>query len=92
MNELDQVKDYLQSLQNRIVAELEQLDGTGVFRRDAWDRAEGGGGISCILSDGAVFEQAGVSRTFSATNYRRQPVKRDLNLSVSIFRQSAYRS
>ena len=60
MNELDQVKDYLQSLQNRIVAELEQLDGTGVFRRDAWDRAEGGGGISCILSDGAVFEQAGV--------------------------------
>lgn len=60
MNELDQVKDYLQSLQNRIVAELEQLDGTGVFRRDAWDRAEGGGGISCILSDGAIFEQAGV--------------------------------
>lgn len=60
MNELDQVKDYLQSLQNRIVAELEQLDGTGVFRRDAWDRAEGGGGISCVLSDGAVFEQAGV--------------------------------
>lgn len=60
MNELDQVKDYLQSLQNRIVAELEHLDGTGVFRRDAWDRAEGGGGISCILSDGAVFEQAGV--------------------------------
>lgn len=60
MNELDQVKDYLQSLQNRIVAELEQLDGTGVFRRDAWNRAEGGGGISCVLSDGAVFEQAGV--------------------------------
>ena len=27
MNELDQVKDYLQSLQSRIVAELEQLDG-----------------------------------------------------------------
>ena len=60
MNEFDQVKDYLQSLQNRIVAELEQLDGSGVFRRDAWDRPGGGGGISCILSDGAVFEQAGV--------------------------------
>ena len=27
MNELEQVKDYLQSLQSRIVAELEQLDG-----------------------------------------------------------------
>jgi len=60
MNEFDQVKDYLQSLQNRIVAELEQLDGSGVFRRDAWDRPGGGGGISCILNDGAVFEQAGV--------------------------------
>ena len=60
MNEFDQVKDYLQSLQNRIVAELEQLDGSGVFRRDPWDRAGGGGGLSCILNDGAVFEQAGV--------------------------------
>jgi len=60
MNEFDQVKDYLQSLQKRIVAELEQLDGSGVFRRDAWDRPGGGGGISCILNDGAVFEQAGV--------------------------------
>ena len=60
MNELDQVKDYLQSLQNRIVAELEQLDGSGTFRRDTWDRPDGGGGLSCILSDGAVFEQAGV--------------------------------
>ena len=60
MNEFDQVKDYLQSLQKRIVAELEQLDGSGVFRRDAWDRPGGGGGISCILNDCAVFEQAGV--------------------------------
>ncbi len=60
MNEFDQVKDYLQALQNRIIAELEQLDGTGVFRRDAWDRPDGGGGLSCVLSDGTVFEQAGV--------------------------------
>lgn len=60
MNELNQVKDYLQSLQNRIVSEVEQLDGKKKFRRDAWERAGGGGGLSCILSDGAVFEQAGV--------------------------------
>ena len=31
------------------------------FRRDAWVRPEGGGGESRILSDGAVFERAGVS-------------------------------
>ncbi|MCH7820440.1 MAG: oxygen-dependent coproporphyrinogen oxidase [Proteobacteria bacterium] len=60
MNELGQVKDYLQALQSRIVAELEQLDGTQSFQRDAWERPGGGGGLSCVLSDGAVFEQAGV--------------------------------
>ena len=60
MNELNQVKDYLQALQMRIVTELEQLDGKQRFRRDAWDRPGGGGGLSCVLSDGDVFEQAGV--------------------------------
>lgn len=60
MNELDQVKDYLQSLQSRIVAELEQLDGKAKFKRDSWQRPGGGGGLSCVLSGGAVFEQAGV--------------------------------
>jgi len=60
MNELNQVKDYLQALQNRIVAELEELDGKATFRRDAWERPGGGGGLSCVLSDGAVFEKAGV--------------------------------
>ena len=60
MNELDQVKDYLQSLQLRIIAELEELDGRARFRRDPWDRPGGGGGLTCILSGGGVFEQAGV--------------------------------
>ena len=60
MNEINRVKDYLQSLQSRIVAELEQLDGRQTFRRDAWDRPGGGGGLSCVLSGGKVFEQAGV--------------------------------
>ncbi|MDA0705811.1 MAG: oxygen-dependent coproporphyrinogen oxidase [Proteobacteria bacterium] len=60
MNELNQVKDYLQSLQSRTIAELEQLDGKQTFQRDSWARPGGGGGLSCILSNGAVFEQAGV--------------------------------
>ena len=60
MNELDQVKDYLQSLQIRIVAELEELDGRARFRSDPWDRPGGGGGLTCVLAGGGVFEQAGV--------------------------------
>ncbi len=60
MSNIDDVKDYLLSLQNRICAELEDLDGKSVFARDGWERPAGGGGESRVLSDGAVFEQAGV--------------------------------
>ena len=57
----DAVKDYLLSLQNRIVAELEAIDGKASFLKDAWEREEGGGGESRVLGDGAVFEKAGVN-------------------------------
>ena len=60
MSNINQVKDYLQGLQGRIVAALEELDGEERFKRDAWDRPGGGGGLSCVLSNGKVFEQAGV--------------------------------
>jgi coproporphyrinogen III oxidase len=58
---IDEVKEYLLALQNRIVAELEHIDGKAVFREDAWDRDGGGGGRSRVLQDGGVFEQAGVN-------------------------------
>ncbi|MEO7205822.1 MAG: oxygen-dependent coproporphyrinogen oxidase [Steroidobacteraceae bacterium] len=54
------VLSYLHGLQDRITAAVEKLD-SAKFRRDAWVRSEGGGGESRILSDGAVFERAGVS-------------------------------
>jgi coproporphyrinogen III oxidase len=54
------VLGYLNELQDRIAAAVEKLDAVK-FRRDAWKRPEGGGGESRILSDGAVFERAGVS-------------------------------
>lgn len=60
MNQIDTVKDYLLSLQNRITAELEHLDGTQVFVEDPWQRPGGGGGRSRVLKGGDVFEQAGV--------------------------------
>jgi coproporphyrinogen III oxidase len=53
------VRGYLLSLQESIVAELERLDGAS-FRRDAWTRSEGGGGLTCILEEGKLFERAGV--------------------------------
>jgi coproporphyrinogen III oxidase len=51
---------YFRDLQDRIVAALERLDGQR-FREDAWQREGGGGGRSRVLSDGDVFEKAGVN-------------------------------
>ncbi len=54
------VKSYLLDLQNRIVTALETLDGKS-FRRDTWERAEGGGGISALVEEGNLFERGGVN-------------------------------
>ena len=55
------VRQYLTGLQDSICSALEAEDGTGRFNEDAWTRAEGGGGRTRILGDGAVFEKAGVA-------------------------------
>ena len=50
---------YLQGLQSRIIEALELVDGK-TFLHDSWNRPEGGGGNSCMLEGGHVFERAGV--------------------------------
>ncbi|HKY92939.1 MAG TPA: oxygen-dependent coproporphyrinogen oxidase [Nevskiaceae bacterium] len=54
------VETFLRDLQNRICEALEEADGSKTFSRDEWTRAEGGGGVSRIFEDGALFERAGV--------------------------------
>ncbi|GAA0669243.1 oxygen-dependent coproporphyrinogen oxidase [Rheinheimera tangshanensis] len=56
-----QVKAFLMALQDSICAELAAADGAASFAEESWDRAEGGGGRSRVLTQGAVFEQAGVN-------------------------------
>lgn len=60
-----QVKEYLLKLQQTICSALEEEDGQAHFFLDSWQREPGeklgGGGISAVLQDGAVFEQAGVN-------------------------------
>jgi coproporphyrinogen III oxidase len=53
--------DYFRGLQDRICAGLEAADGAGTFREDSWSREGGGGGRSCVLVEGGVFEKAGVN-------------------------------
>lgn len=59
--QLTEVQGFLQQLQDRICQVLQQADGRAHFVEDAWQRAEGGGGRSRVLTGGAVFEQAGVN-------------------------------
>ena len=61
MNEnIESVLTYLRSLQDRNCELLEQADGHSLFKEDSWKRPDGGGGITRIMQNGAVFEQAGV--------------------------------
>lgn len=63
MNETDisAVKAYLLNLQDQICAGLETQEAVARFQEDAWEREEGGGGRSRVLSNGEVFEQGGVN-------------------------------
>lgn len=51
---------FIKKHQKQIVSELEKVDGKK-FIIDSWQRPEGGGGITCVLQDGNVFEKAGVN-------------------------------
>jgi len=56
------VRDYLLGLQQRIVTEMERLDG-GTFVHDGWTRAPGerlqGDGLTRCIDGGALFERGG---------------------------------
>ncbi|PZP53889.1 MAG: oxygen-dependent coproporphyrinogen oxidase [Azospira oryzae] len=58
------------AFQDQIVAALEAVDGQR-FRRDTWERPEGGGGDTRIIEEGQVFERGGVA--FSHVHGTRLP-------------------
>lgn len=58
--DIEAVKRFLTGLQSTIVERLTALDGLP-FKRDAWERTEGGGGLSCVIENGHLFERGGVN-------------------------------
>jgi coproporphyrinogen III oxidase len=68
--------DYLTGLQQRIVEALELVDGKN-FLHDSWQRPEGGGGVSCVIEEGNVFERGGVN--FSHVTGDRLPPSASAN-------------
>jgi len=61
MDETNKCSAYFQGLQDRICVALEELDGSAKFREDLWQREGGGGGRTRTLTNGAVWEKAGVN-------------------------------
>ena len=53
--------EYIESLQNTICQKLEEIDGKAKFVEDQWQREEGGGGKTRVISNGDVFEKGGVN-------------------------------
>lgn len=68
---LPAVRTYLEGLQDHICQALEVTDGRARFQQDSWQRAEGGGGRSRVMTEGNVFEKAGVG--FSHVTGRTLP-------------------
>ncbi|PSN67845.1 coproporphyrinogen III oxidase [Corynespora cassiicola Philippines] len=54
------MEKFIKEQQKHIVTELEKVDGNK-FQIDTWQRPEGGGGITCVLQEGNVFEKGGVN-------------------------------
>jgi coproporphyrinogen III oxidase len=55
------VIEFLKKLQDQICQALEQADGSGKFIEDNWQRKEGGGGRTRVMTNGTIVEQGGVN-------------------------------
>ncbi len=58
------VESELIELQDRLCRDFEACDGEARFREDRWTRAEGGGGRTRVIEDGAVFAKGGVNFSY----------------------------
>lgn len=91
--DIQKIETYLLALQNRICTALAQEDQQGHFIHDQWERPTGGGGLTRVMDNGAVFEKAGVNYSCvygnqlpaSATAHRPELSGRDFKaLGVSL--------
>ena len=56
-----QFSNWIKEIQDAICYEVERADGKEKFLEDKWSRLEGGGGITRVIQNGAVFEKGGVN-------------------------------
>jgi len=58
---INEIRDYLLGLQDRICVTLEGIDGGERFFQDDWSRPDGGSGRTRVMKGGRVFEQGGIN-------------------------------
>jgi coproporphyrinogen III oxidase len=61
MIEIHRITDFLLSLQQSLMQDVKQYESKATFIQDEWQRPEGGGGLTCLLRHGEVFDSAGVN-------------------------------
>jgi coproporphyrinogen III oxidase len=71
MTQQERVTGLMRAGQSMLCAAFERLDNKSRFMSKSWDRPGGGGGTARVLSDGAVFEKAGIN--FSAVHGEQTP-------------------
>ena len=59
-NQIDEVRNFLTDLQKSIIAMICAYDEKE-FLEDKWAREEGGGGLTCLLENGSIFDKVGVN-------------------------------
>lgn len=55
------IKTYLLTLQDDLCESISACDGQSQFHEDVWQRPQGGGGSTRIISDGRVFEKGAIN-------------------------------
>lgn len=65
----------LREAQISITKAIEEIDGEATFQEDSWQRPTGGGGKSRVLSEGKVFEKAGVNLSVVYGTMSREALK-----------------
>lgn len=80
----EKISQAFQDLQDYISKALENLDGKSVFHEDKWEREEGGGGRTRVISEGNVFEKGGVnfSEVYGSVS---EAMKKQLGLDGNTF-------
>ena len=60
ISQVDEVRNFLTNLQKSIIAMICAYDEKE-FLEDKWAREEGGGGLTCLLENGSIFDKVGVN-------------------------------